>query len=219
MLALAPLFSTIIPLIIAPLAVQAPAGGPGASVEIAVGERSAKVRQRFVLADSAPAQLEFLSRPCAVLDTVTMSDGATSRVVGFSANGPWRTADISGVPRRFELTYTVTRTGAAGDVPLIIPRAPIRRSDGRAPVVVAVRFNAGKGTVSFPRLERAGDQWQARFEALPSFVRVGPAGGCEHADGTTDGGLTWRFTVLVGIMVAWVPLYLWWARRSGGDDA
>jgi len=30
-----------------------------------------------------------------------------------------------------------------------------------------------------------------------------------------DGGLVWRFFLLVGIMVAWVPVYLAWARRSG----
>jgi len=32
--------------------------------------------------------------------------------------------------------------------------------------------------------------------------------------GGDNGGLVWRFFLLVGIMITWVPLYLAWARRS-----
>jgi hypothetical protein len=61
--------------------------------------------------------------------------------------------------------------------------------------------------------------WSGRYVALPSFLKVGgPAFACDRIPPTGDnGGLVWRFALLVGIMVAWVPLYLAWARRTGED--
>jgi hypothetical protein len=54
--------------------------------------------------------------------------------------------------------------------------------------------------------------------AVPSFVEVAGlrATRCDEGVGAggDDGGLVWRFCVLVGIMITWVPLYLAWARRS-----
>jgi hypothetical protein len=73
-------------------------------------------------------------------------------------------------------------------------------------------------------MTRRGTEWDARYVAIPSFVQVSLTGvegarttGCAATGAPvgSDGGLVWRFLLLVGIMGAWVPLYLAWARRSG----
>jgi hypothetical protein len=65
---------------------------------------------------------------------------------------------------------------------------------------------------------QAPNEWSAHFVAVPSFVEVAGlrATPCDEGVGERgdNGGLVWRFVVLAGIMVAWVPLYLAWARRS-----
>jgi hypothetical protein len=68
---------------------------------------------------------------------------------------------------------------------------------------------------------QAPNEWSARFVAVPSFVEVAGihaarATPCGEGAGERgdNGGLVWRFVVLAGIMAAWVPLYLTWARRS-----
>jgi hypothetical protein len=86
-------------------------------------------------------------------------------------------------------------------------------------VSVVVRFGQTDGRVEFPHMSRqAASEWSGRFIAVPSFVKVRkPNPGCDalsRASGD-NGGLVWRFALLVGIMVAWVPLYLAWARRTG----
>lgn len=115
----------------------------------------------------------------------------------------------------------------------------------RGAVTVAVRFVRGAGEVEFPHMSRAvptssteraeassagapgassrngtrqaPNEWSGRYVAMPSFVKVGgPAFACDRRPAAGDnGGLVWRFFLLVGIMAAWVPLYLAWARRSG----
>ena len=58
------------------------------------------------------------------------------------------------------------------------------------------------------RLWRSRRSWRSRAcRATPCDQGIGKGG--------DDGGLVWRFCVLVGIMIVWVPLYLAWARRSG----
>jgi hypothetical protein len=86
-------------------------------------------------------------------------------------------------------------------------------------VKVDVRVSDTATQVSFPHMtRRAPNEWSARFVAVPSFVEInGPrTTPCDERAGERgdDGGLVWRFALLVGIMIAWVPLYLAWARRS-----
>ena len=73
--------------------------------------------------------------------------------------------------------------------------------------------------VSFPHMTRqAPNEWSARFVAVPSFIEIAGlrAAPCDEGvgEGGDNGGLVWRFFLLVGIMITWVPLYLAWARRS-----
>ena len=110
--------------------------------------------------------------------------------------------------------------GGSGTVPLVHLTAPLARTTSRQDMVsVVVRFLRDGGSVDFPHLTRqAPNEWSGQFVATPSFVKVRkPNPGCDalsRAPGD-NGGLVWRFTLLVGIMVAWVPIYLAWARRTG----
>jgi hypothetical protein len=84
---------------------------------------------------------------------------------------------------------------------------------------IAVRFEDDTWRVQFPHMTRqAPGEWSARYVAVPSFIEIGgvPNAPCaEGGEGRGDnGGLVWRFFLLTGIMAAWVPLYLAWARRS-----
>jgi hypothetical protein len=110
--------------------------------------------------------------------------------------------------------------GGSRTIPLVHLAAPLARVDSsrQGAVTVALRFDRGAGQVEFPHMTRqAPNEWSGRYVAAPSFVKVGgPAFACDlRTDAPGDnGGLVWRFFLLVGIMVAWVPIYLAWARRS-----
>jgi len=93
-----------------------------------------------------------------------------------------------------------------------VPTLSAERAEPTEPVG-AVGASSRNGT------RQAPTQWSARYVGVPSFVEIGGDGvkGCGERAGERgdNGGLVWRFCLLVGIMVAWVPLYLAWARRSG----
>jgi hypothetical protein len=197
----------------------------------------ARVRERYRVPDATTGvELQLLDRPCAsVRDVAVWNYRDTIRLAG-SPNGPWQlfrdasrraySADSSG----FEVSYRVSLSATSVDIPvmhltrLIPPREGQR--EGAVKVTVTRVGDAG-ATVDFPALTRdTADSWSGSFVAAPSFVRVTlpdetGTRACEEstARDTGDGGLWWRFWTLVLIMVAWVPLYLAWARRTRDDDA
>jgi hypothetical protein len=130
--------------------------------------------------------------------------------------------------------------GGSRTIPLAHLANPLARKDssGRGAVTVAVRFARSSGEVEFPHMtpfansanraeqtaqagrngtRQALNEWSGRYVAVPSFLKVGGfAFACDRLPAAGDnGGLVWRFSLLVGIMVAWVPIYLSWARRTG----
>jgi hypothetical protein len=81
-----------------------------------------------------------------------------------------------------------------------------------------MRFAHDSGDVEFPHMTRqAPNEWSGRYIATPAFVKIGGfAFACDRKPPAgDDGGLVWRYWLLLGIMVTWVPIYLMWARRTG----
>jgi hypothetical protein len=136
------------------------------------------------------------------------------------------------------------RLAGTGAIPLLHLTTALKGDSARVgPVSVTVRFADATARVDFPHMTRAvptnaeqtperggsasrrdgtrqaPDEWSARYVAVPSLVEVSRPGqaDCTEAEAASgdNGGLVWRFLLLVGIMAAWVPLYLVWARRSG----
>ena len=217
-----------------------PVSAAGVQVQVTVDSTGhARVLERYrIPRDTGRMQLQLLQRACATVSVVTLSTYADTFVLASTVNGPWVTlrdttasgqahnADSSG----FDVSYTVSPGAPSVDVPVVQLTRAIPRLEGEREGGVSLSV-ATDGEVLFPRLSRRapGQPWVGRFVAIPSFVRIAqtrgatPVAGCasEVASDSSDGGLTWRFWTLVGIMLAWVPLYLTWARRaqSGGGDA
>lgn len=220
---------------------QAPNASTGTAVDVTItADTSTRwlVTERFgsaVASDSAPAgEFQFLARPCAAIDDVVITNGRDTAPLAVATKGPWRTlTDTSAISRNagstdgVELRYHVTRDAGAVDIPLVIATRPIPRdAESRlGNVAIVVRLPDGTGTVTFPRLSRTDDArvWRGAFVAVPSFVHVRltpDARGCAEAvPAGDDGGLTWRFWLLVAILTIWVPTYQWWARRQTDGDA
>jgi hypothetical protein len=118
--------------------------------------------------------------------------------------------------RQGAVTVTVRFARSAGRVEFphmsrSVPTLSTERAEPAEPV-------GAPGASSRNGTRQAPNEWSGRYVATPSFVKVGGPGlPCdERVDASGDnGGLVWRFFLLVGIMVAWVPIYLSWARRSG----
>lgn len=171
---------------------------------------------------TAALELRVLSRPCMVIEHLRVERDGEALAGVVDSVGPWivwrDTTPIRGDPLRLKVGYDVW-LGGSRTIPLAYLTSPAPSGPGA--VTVTVRFApraALAAQVKFPRLTRqASGDWSNRFIAIPSFVKVGgPAFPCDRLPPPGDnGGLVWRFTLLVGIMVAWVPLYLAWARRSG----
>ena len=145
-----------------------------------------------------------------------------------SRDGPWITFRDTLAARddslRLVVRYDVRLAGTTV-IPLVhLASAVTGTGSARTgPVKVVVRVPDAGSQVSFPHMTRhAPDEWAARFVAVPSFVEVAGlrAVPCdEGAGGRGDnGGLVWRFFLLAGIMAAWVPLYLTWARLSDREQ-
>ena len=212
---------------------QAPGVTSAVTIRIVVDSTGhARVTEEYrVPNDSGALQLQLLRRRCTPVSAVRLSAAAKSVMLLQILNSPWTALrDTSGAldssngdSAGFGIRYAVSLLQPTADIPLVhLTRAiPRRESEREGGVSVSVVTD---GEVEFPRLSRtAARTWTGRFVAIPSFVRVSlpPAttprrSGCGNAADAdvTDGGLTWRFWTLIGIMVAWVPLYLGWARRT-----
>ncbi len=198
----------------------------------------AHVRERYrIPRDTGMLTLQLLRRACASVSAVTLSNYERAFVLAATVNEPWLSLRDTTTAGRafnldssgFDISYTVTLVASSGDIPLVQLTRPIPRLEEEREGGVSLSVE-GKADVIFPRLARAapGQPWVGRFVAIPSFVRVERIAGASTLpadcaangpDDTSDGGLAWRFWTLVGIMVAWVPIYLAWARRAQDGDA
>jgi hypothetical protein len=183
------------------------------------------VEERYTLGPSAASiELRTLTLPCVVIENMRIERDGVELTGSEARNGPWiiwrDTTPPGGDSLQLFVRYNVW-LGGSRTIPLAHLTAPLATQDSsrRGAVTVDVRFVRGAGEVEFPHMTRqAPNEWSARYVAAPSFVKVGgPAFACDRRPDVPgdNGGLVWRFFLLVGIMGAWVPLYLAWARRSG----
>ena len=196
------------------------------TVDITVDVRpnAARVEERYLLSPSAaPIAFRVLTRPCATIENVVLEQGGSILPVTESRAGPWITFRDT-IARgddslRLLVRYDVQPV-RAGVIPLVHLSSAVTGDGaaGTAPVKVLVRVSDSAARVGFPHMTRqTPNEWSARYVAVPSFVEVSGlrATRCdEGVEGGDNGGLVWRFFLLVGIMITWVPLYLAWARRS-----
>jgi hypothetical protein len=217
---------------------SAPAGAvAGVQVSVVIDSTGrAQVRERYrIPRDTGVLQLQHIRRACASVGDVMLSNYVGKFTLASTEHAPWirlrdttgnaYSADSSG----FEISYTVALAASSVDIPLVQLSRPVprREEDREGSVSLSVVTD---GEVGFPRLTRRapGVAWAGRFVAVPSFVRLKRTGGAttlpadcvgSAPNESSDGGLTWRFWTLVAIMVAWVPLYLAWARRAQDGEA
>ena len=183
---------------------------------------SVHVEERYDLRSSLPLELRLLTRPCATIENVRIEREGVALSVVQSQDGPWvtlrDTTPGDSVPRI--VRYDV-RLAGTGVIPLVHLAAPLVRNNAArlGAVSVEVRLPDESRRVAFPHMTRqAQNLWFARYVGVPSFVEItgDTVKACTQPTEKGDnGGLVWRFFLLLGIMVAWVPLYLAWARRSG----
>ena len=202
---------------------QSQQGTVGITVEVM--SDAAHVEERYVLASStSPIALRVLTRPCATIENLVLEQAGAVLAVKESRDGPWITFHGTIAAQddslRLFVRYDV-RPAERGVIPLVHPTTAVtgNGSTRAGPVRVDVRVSDAMARVSFPHMARqAPNEWSARYVAVPSFVEIAGlrAAPCDQGAGKggDDGGLVWRFFVLVGIMITWVPLYLAWARRS-----
>jgi hypothetical protein len=194
------------------------------TVDITVDVRpnAAHVEERYLLAPSAaPIALRVLTRPCTTIENLVLEQGGSVLPVTESRTGPWITFRDT-IAREDDSLRLLVRYDVqpvrAGVIPLVHLASAVT-GDGSArtaPVKVLVRVSDAAARVDFPHMTRqAPNEWSARYVAVPSFVEIASlrAAPCDERVGD-NGGLVWRFFLLVGIMITWVPLYLAWARRS-----
>jgi hypothetical protein len=226
---------------LAPWRGQAQSVAPPASlttqvlVTITPGEGGeTRVQERFVgVGDSIVQRPRFraLTRSCASVQDVQLRDSAGSVPLSAGAPVAWvEYRESLGTHRNpapgFELRYVVRGGGSTRDVPLILPAHPVPRTEGMREGNVTVLVESPSAQVRFPQLTRDArtGTWRGHFVAIPSFVRLTTTDGADTPCKAVttrgdDGGLVWRFGILVAILVAWVPLYLAWARRATSADA
>ena len=200
---------------------QARAGSIDISITMLAAD-SAHVEEKYVLT-SSPSDLRLLTRPCATIANMRIERAGTVLTFAPSRDGPWVTfrdttpGDLLPLVVRYDVHLTGT-----GVIPLVHLASPLARNSAAPLGAVSVEVNVanGAGRVVFPHMTRqAATRWSGRYVGVPSFVAIEGAvdGTCSEQTGAggDNGGLVWRFFLLVGIMVAWVPIYLAWARRSG----
>ena len=183
------------------------------------------VEERYLLAPLAsPVALRVLTRPCATIANLHVEQAGSVLAMMESRVGPWITFRDT-IARQVDSLRLLVRYDVlwprAGVIPLVhLASAVTGTGSARTgPVKVDVRISDAAARVAFPHMTRdTPNEWSARFVAVPSFVEVTGlvATPCDDgvAEGGDNGGLVWRFCLLVGIMITWVPLYLLWARRS-----
>jgi len=213
---------------------QEPVGAADVVLTIDAGG-AARVEERYLVAPFREAvELRAPIRPCADVGSVRVERSGVGVPILRERDGPWvvirDTTAAVGDTLDLRVRYEVRWRGIEPDIPLLLLTAPIPQEDGEreGTVRVRVRLPDASGKVVFPHMARSGATgWEARYVAIPSFVQVSLGGGegaaavgCapEGVPAGSDGGLVWRFLLLVGIMGAWVPIYLAWARRSGDGD-
>jgi hypothetical protein len=164
-----------------------------------------------------------LTRPCASIVNLRVDRGGMALNVAPSKDGPWITLrdTTPGNSLPLVVQYDVRLTGTVS-IPLVHLAAPLARNSAMpsGAVSVEVMLPDASSRVVFPHMTRqAPNRWSARYVGVPSFVEIDGRSASDCAEPPIEngdnGGLVWRFFLLVGIMVAWVPLYLAWARRSG----
>jgi len=203
-----------------------------AEITVDITPDSVRVYERVLMApDTGTVALRALSRPCAEVANVRIERSGTTVEPAVDHRGPWTTWTLPSPAvlsdtLRLDVRYDVILTAAPAEVPLLHPTMAFARDDSsrEGHVTLRVQLAKGSGTVHLPSLVPDSlAAWSGRFIAVPSFVSASrlsynlPARcGDDPLPGNT-GGLVWRFALLVGIMVAWVPLYLAWARRSQED--
>jgi len=203
---------------------QARHGSVDVTIDVS-SDDSVHVEQRYLVV-GAPSPIEFrvLTRPCATIENMRIGRGGAALSLTESRRGPWitfrDTTSSTGDTIRLVVRYDV-RLAGTGAIPLLHLTTAVRGDSARVgPVLVTVHVADASARVDFPHMTRqAPDEWSARYIAVPSLVEVSSPRQARCADGEAasgdNGGLVWRFLLLVGIMAAWVPLYLVWARRSG----
>ena len=183
------------------------------------------VEERYALGPSAASlELRVMTRPCMLVENLRVERDGVVLKGSETFNGPWitwrDTTTARGDSLRLSVRYTVW-LGGSRTIPLMHLTAPLARNESSrlGAVTVAVRFAHRGGQVEFPYMTRqAPNEWSGRYVAVPSFLKVGgPAFPCDRPPDVAgdNGGLVWRYWLLLGIMVAWVPIYLTWARRTG----
>ena len=198
------------------------AQAPSGTVDITIAFRTpnaVQVEERYSRGQSAqPIELRIMTRPCMVIEKVHIERNSVAQAITETRSGPWMiwrdtTSTVGG---SLTVRYNVW-LGGSRTIPLAHLTSPLTR-DASGAVAVAVQFGVGEAQVEFPHMTRqAPKEWSGRYVATPSFVEVGGfAFPCDQLPPPGDnGGLVWRYWLLVGIMVMWVPIYLWWARRTG----
>jgi hypothetical protein len=199
---------------------------PPAAFTITVTSRTpnaVEVDEHLVLAPNAHAlELRIITRPCMVIENLRIDRDGVPHAMREVYHGPWITLRDS-LPAspdtiRLAVRYNVW-LGGSRTIPLVHPSVPATRAGDRG--TVDVIFPHDSGVVEFPHMTRqAPTTWSASYVAIPAFVKVGGfAFPCDRLPPAgDDGGLIWRFRLLVLIMLAWVPLYLAWARRTTDGD-
>ena len=183
------------------------------------------VEERYTLGPSAASlELRVMTRPCMLVEKLRVEGDGVVLKGSETFNGPWitwrDTTTARGDSLRLSVRYTVW-LGGSRTIPLMHLTAPLARNESSrlGAVTVALRFAHSGGQVEFPYMTRqAPNEWSGRYVAVPSFLKVGgPAFPCDRPPDVAgdNGGLVWRYWLLLGIMVAWVPIYLTWARRTG----
>lgn len=175
----------------------------------------------------------YLARPCVDVREAAIVTGGDVVPLVAEARGPWRMLrDTSqrdqGAARAqgFAIQFRMRVEGSAFALPLIVPTLPLPRgADGRNGAVrISVTLPDSLGAVTYPRFARDAEprHFVGHFPALPSTVQIRltnaaqPCG--DRLAAGDDGGLTWRFWLLVAILATWVPTYQWWARRQQDGD-
>lgn len=201
---------------------QARSGTVAISIAVLSAD-SAQVEERYELRSALPLELRLLTRPCATIENLRIEQAGLALNVVQSRDGPWVTLrdTTPGDSVPLLVRYHV-RLAGTGIIPLVHLAAPLSRSNSMplGAVSVEVTFPNDSSRVAFPHMTRqALNQWSARYVGVPSFVEIAGDAVKECVEQTAgkgdNGGLVWRFFLMVGIMAAWVPLYLAWARRSG----
>jgi hypothetical protein len=193
-------------------------------ITVDVQPNAAHVEERYLLAPSAsPIALRALTRPCATIANWTVEQAGSIVPVTESRAGPWITFRDTIADQRDSLRLVVrydVRLAGTGVIPLVhLASALTGNGSARTgPVTIRIRVSDSTARVAFPHTARqAPNDWSARFVAVPSFVEVAGLSATRCDEGAAapgdNGGLVWRFFLLVGIMITWVPLYLAWARR------